>query len=99
LVAATVAYMILPWYLFVPSIITMSLISFVNVVLHDSFHIKNHWLKRYRWHRRLAETHFIHHRNIKKNLGIYFYLFDRMSGSFKRPPQKSGASGPSSRPS
>lgn len=98
LVLVVGAYILLPWQLFLPAWATMATVALVNNHLHDSFHVTGHWLKRFRWHRNLSEVHFVHHHNVKRNLGIYWYGIDRLVGSFKRP-ETASSSGPSSRPS
>lgn len=91
------AYVFLPWTLFLPAWITMATVSLVNNHLHDSFHVKGHWLKRFAWHRRLSKIHFVHHHNVKRNLGIYWYGFDRLTGNFRTSSAREPA-GPSPSP-
>lgn len=78
------AVLALPPAGFMTVISTIIVISLVNGVLHDSFHVQNHPLAAYTWHRRLGGLHEVHHRNVRKNLGIYFFWFDRLAGSFRR---------------
>lgn len=88
---------LLPWPLFLVFLITSSTVSLVNNYLHDSFHVKGHWLKKFGWHRGLSDVHWVHHHNVKRNLGIYWYGVDRMLGTFK-PFSAPGPAGPSPSP-
>lgn len=77
------AFLLLSWPLGLTVFLTTTLVSFANNIFHDSFHVKEHWLAKFRWHKKLRSIHFVHHRNVKKNLGIYWYGIDRIFGSFK----------------
>jgi len=74
----------LPWQLFVFFLTTSSIVALVNTYLHDSFHVSGHWLKRFSWHLHLSSVHLIHHHNVKRNLGIYWFGLDRIFGTFKK---------------
>jgi sterol desaturase/sphingolipid hydroxylase (fatty acid hydroxylase superfamily) len=77
------AWLLLAW----PLALTFSLItigvSVFNDLVHDSFHVENHWMTQFRWHSRTRELHRIHHVNVKKNLGMYLTIYDRIFGSFR----------------
>lgn len=88
---------LLPWPMFLTFLVVSSTVSLVNNYLHDSFHVKGHWLKRFGWHRSLSDVHWVHHHNVKRNLGIYWYGVDRMLGTFK-PFSAPGPVGPSPLP-
>lgn len=66
------AWIVLPWHLATIFFVTSSATALANSYLHDSYHMNDHWLRRFGWHRRLVDTHYVHHLNVKKNLGIYF---------------------------
>lgn len=100
LLIGILAWCILPLSLFITALATMSTAAIVNTTLHDSFHVENHWLKRFKWHQRLVIIHYIHHINVKKNLGIYFFFFDVITNNFKNPRfQRRPPSWPFSHPS
>ena len=79
---------LLPWPCFVAFFATSSVLSLFNNYMHDSFHVTTHWLRRYRWYDRLSATHRVHHENVKKNLGIYWYVFDRIFGTYRSPSNR-----------
>jgi sterol desaturase/sphingolipid hydroxylase (fatty acid hydroxylase superfamily) len=78
-----VAAAVLPWPCFGVFFVVSSFFSLANNYLHDSFHVTGHWLRNFGWHKRLTVTHQVHHHNVKKNLGIYWYGLDRLFGSFR----------------
>lgn len=63
-----------------------ALMGFLHNYLHDSFHIKNHWLGRvpvlggifHRW----IELHYLHHVDMSKNYGIFTFFWDRLFGTY-----------------
>lgn len=78
----TMAWVFLVW----PVALTFSFVtigvSFFNDIVHDSFHVKDHWMTRFRWHGRLRTAHRVHHKNLKKNLGMWLFLYDRILGTY-----------------
>lgn len=76
------AFHILPLALVITSLIVMSLMSFLHSYLHDSFHIRNHWLYRIpligilfaRW----THLHWLHHVDMQKNFGIFLFHWDHL---------------------
>lgn len=66
------------WYL----VIEMLLLGWMHNYFHDATHIRNHYLNRFSLFRRWKQLHFKHHLDTSKNYGIFFFLFDRIFGSF-----------------
>ncbi len=72
----------LPLYLTIIVVIEMLLIGWLNSYLHDSLHIRNHWLFRVpiiknifsRW----QDLHRLHHIDMDTNFGIFAFHWDRM---------------------
>jgi len=65
------------------------LVAFVFVggahgVVHDAFHVSDHWLGHFGWFRHLRALHEPHHHDMSKNLGILWFGWDRLFGSFRR---------------
>lgn len=81
----------LPLHLSVVALLTTSLCAFLNSYIHDSYHIRNHFLSKFRYYRRLRALHYLHHVQMSKNYGIYWLGFDKMAGTYKK-----GYSSPSS---
>lgn len=65
----------LPLYLAIISIIEMLQVAFLNDYIHNSYHIKNHYLSRAPFIRhlyfRLQYIHYLHHRNMQRNFGMF----------------------------
>lgn len=63
-----------------------AVMGFLHDYLHDSFHIKNHWLTRTpllnvifgRW----IQLHYLHHVDMGKNFGIFAFHWDRIFKTF-----------------
>lgn len=53
--------------------------------LHTEFHLTGTWFARFAWFRTLRTLHFYHHRNLKKNLGIVWFFWDRLLSTYRRP--------------
>jgi sterol desaturase/sphingolipid hydroxylase (fatty acid hydroxylase superfamily) len=55
-----------------------------NDAVHDSFHVKNTWLRFLPFWTKLREHHFLHHHDMKRNFGIISFEWDRVFKTFKR---------------
>ncbi len=53
-------------------------LGLLNNWLHDSFHIKDHFLNFFGWFRKLVELHFEHHMDMQKNFGIFLFMWDKL---------------------
>jgi hypothetical protein len=60
-------------------------IGVAHDTLHTSFHLRTSWLTRFRWFRWLRLIHFVHHRRMNRNLGIFWFGWDRLLKAFRRP--------------
>lgn len=60
------------------------IVGVLNEKIHDYFHIKNHWLNKYYWFRRLKMIHWYHHKHPKTNHGIIWFGPDKLFGTFKK---------------
>ncbi len=64
----------------------MAFVGIASDVVHDSFHVKDHILSklipRYDVMRAL---HFQHHRNMKRNFGIFSFICDRLFRTLQKP--------------
>lgn len=63
--------------------VVMLSFGLLNDYVHDNMHVWNHWLNRFAWFRRARVTHFVHHRNMKVNYGIFFFAWDKVFGSYR----------------
>lgn len=66
------------------SLFTMLITGAFHNYIHEWFHIKDHWLNKLSWFKRLNELHYLHHIDQTKNFGIFWFFFDRMFNSFKK---------------
>lgn len=71
------------WHVALTTIVVMLIFGAITSYLHDSFHIRDHFLGRFSWHRDLTRVHRAHHENMKKNFGIHSHIVDRIAGTFK----------------
>jgi sterol desaturase/sphingolipid hydroxylase (fatty acid hydroxylase superfamily) len=77
---------ILPLSLVITTLIVMGIMGFLHSYLHDSFHIKNHFLTRIPvvkvifgyWNK----LHYLHHVDMQKNFGIFLFHWDHVFRTF-----------------
>jgi len=50
--------------------------GFLNDYVHDSMHLRRHWLQRFRYYRKLRRLHFMHHVDMTRNFGIVAMQWD-----------------------
>lgn len=50
--------------------------GFLNDYVHDSFHLREHWLQKFSYYRKLRRWHFQHHFDMAKNFGIVVMKWD-----------------------
>lgn len=81
---------IFPIYLTASILLEMALIGYLNVYVHDQFHVRNNLLlkvknkKFAKFYRRLIKMHFLHHKYVKTNFGVFSFEFDKMFGTYKK---------------
>jgi sterol desaturase/sphingolipid hydroxylase (fatty acid hydroxylase superfamily) len=73
---------LLPLGLMLTSLVVMVIMSFLHSYLHDSFHIKGHWLYRVPVMKHIFERwvylHYLHHIDMQKNFGIFLFHWDHI---------------------
>lgn len=60
-------------------------IGMANNWVHDSLHIRGHFLERFRAFRVWRTAHRVHHANVATNLGIFTFGWDKIFGTFRKP--------------
>lgn len=60
-------------------------IGWLHNYTHEGFHLNAFWMDRFAWFRSLRSLHWLHHRNHRKNLGIVWFGWDRILGTFRSP--------------
>jgi sterol desaturase/sphingolipid hydroxylase (fatty acid hydroxylase superfamily) len=83
-VTLSAAWIMLPLTQAIAAVVTVALVALFNNHIHDAYHIDNHWLNRHRWFRRLRALHYVHHKHVTKNIGIYVFWIDSLMRRFKR---------------
>jgi sterol desaturase/sphingolipid hydroxylase (fatty acid hydroxylase superfamily) len=73
---------VVSWWLVVAMLTEMLFIGYLHDMIHDAFHLRNHWLYKLSAFRRWSKLHFVHHLDMSKNYGIYGHLCDRIFGTF-----------------
>jgi len=75
------------WYLLMVVWLVQGLMGFLHDYMHDSFHIKNHWMNRVPWlgviFRKWSYLHYLHHVNMEINYGIFSFHWDRAFRTFR----------------
>lgn len=75
---------LLPWFDALTCNVTVLAVALWNSYIHDAFHIRGHWLERFRFFRKQRIMHRIHHANVHRNISMYLYVFDKVFGTLKR---------------
>ena len=78
-------FLILSPIMFGVSAATTGLVAFVNFYVHDTYHLSGNPFAGTKFFKRLTDYHHVHHRNMKKNFGIYSFFIDRLFGTFRSP--------------
>lgn len=69
------------------------LVGWFHQYFHEGFHVENFWLRKYRWFQKLEDLHYLHHRNMRRNLGILWFGWDRVFRTYREvvptPSEKS----------
>lgn len=57
-------------------------VGWLHDYIHESFHLNEHWLLKYKFIQRLKELHILHHKYPQKNHGIIWFIPDRLFRTF-----------------
>jgi len=56
----------------------LMVVGTIGVYLHNSFHVKNHWLEQFQWFHELRALHYIHHLgNTNHNFAVMNFSIDK----------------------
>jgi len=64
-------------------VVEAAVIGWLHDYLHGQFHLKDSWTLRYDCLKQLRVWHWYHHRNMKRNLGIVWFGWDRVFRTFR----------------
>jgi sterol desaturase/sphingolipid hydroxylase (fatty acid hydroxylase superfamily) len=83
---------LLPLSLVITALVIMGLMGFLHSYLHDSFHIRNHFLTRIPGVRVIFaywnHLHYLHHIDMQKNFGIFLFHWDHIFKTFWKEPKQ-----------
>jgi sterol desaturase/sphingolipid hydroxylase (fatty acid hydroxylase superfamily) len=65
-----------PWMI-VENMGTFIMFGVLNDWIHDTTHLRRHFLQKFTYYRRIRAAHLIHHVNMNKNYGIVSFEWDR----------------------
>jgi hypothetical protein len=89
IITTAIAFMCIPlwfafnaWWIYPIVLATGVFVGWLNDYAHYAFHIKEHWLNKYKYFRRLKYLHLLHHIHPKKNQGIIWFGADRLFRTF-----------------
>lgn len=73
----------LPLYMQAIVTVEFAVLGFLHGYVHDALHIRGHWMERLWGFHHLRRAHIIHHLAMKRNLGIFWFGWDRVFGSYR----------------
>lgn len=62
---------------------TMIATGVLHVEIHDSFHLNKTVWGKLPFYQRWKNLHKVHHKNVQKNFGIFYFGIDRATGTYK----------------
>lgn len=80
---AAVAAAGVPWWQVALLIVEAAAIGWAHDYVHEAMHVEGHRLERHAWFAEARRLHFIHHRSMRRNLGILMFLWDRVFRTFR----------------
>jgi len=57
-------------------------VAFISDYIHSQIHLNRSWLEKYKWFQKKREAHFIHHKNVNKNMNIIDMTMDKLNGTY-----------------
>lgn len=81
-ICSTATLWLFPWLYGIALVLEFSVLSYITNTVHNATHTVGHWLEIFGWYRQLKREHWIHHANVKKNLGVLTFIYDRLAKSY-----------------
>lgn len=75
-------YLYFGWAVYDAALAGAVVILKLNAYVHDSLHVRGHWLERFKTFHKLRSIHFEHH-VVDKNFGIFDFTADLLFRTFK----------------
>ncbi len=73
------------WPVYVTLVVTGVLVGYLHDYAHEAFHLEGDTrLNRFVWFKSLRKAHWVHHRSVKKNLGILWFGWDRLFKTYSK---------------
>jgi sterol desaturase/sphingolipid hydroxylase (fatty acid hydroxylase superfamily) len=83
IVLSLMLFSVIPIAMGIGIILEMILIGFVNNNMHDGFHLRKSFWDRFKFFSHLRKLHYEHHVDMSKNYGIFYFMWDKLFGTFK----------------
>lgn len=78
LILIATCWLVFPLYLWITVSVSMLLDGLLNDYIHKCVHLQRTWLMRFKWFKTLRTLHFLHHRQMDRNYGIYQLFLDKL---------------------
>jgi sterol desaturase/sphingolipid hydroxylase (fatty acid hydroxylase superfamily) len=72
------------WGAVIAAVLTGAAYGLLSDYIHDSFHIRGHFLSRFARWKKWRDAHRVHHVNMSLNYGIFLFTWDRAFGTYRR---------------
>jgi sterol desaturase/sphingolipid hydroxylase (fatty acid hydroxylase superfamily) len=83
-VIAALFFWLTPLWLAIPVAFDLAAFGWLNSYVHDSTHIRGHWLERFKLYQKWRAIHYLHHVDMGKNFGIVTFLADRVMKTYRK---------------
>jgi sterol desaturase/sphingolipid hydroxylase (fatty acid hydroxylase superfamily) len=80
---AMTIFHVVPMVLGILLLIEMAIVSILNATIHDDMHLFTSFWGRFWFFGELVYKHHIHHQNVSRNLGIFYFGWDKVFGSYQ----------------
>lgn len=81
---AMTIFHVVPMVLGILLLIEMGVVGYLNAAIHDDMHLFKSFWGRFWFFGELVYKHHIHHLDTSKNLGIFWFGWDKVFGSFQK---------------
>lgn len=86
MIIALLGYVFLPFDVFLVHISSLALSFYAHVYLHVQYHLRDTWLKRFKWFERKQTLHLLHHKNMLTNYAVVEFFWDKVLGTYQDVP-------------
>ncbi len=72
-----------PWWALALVFAEGTFVGWLHNYIHEGFHLETFWLVRFSWFRTVRASHWLHHWNMRRNLGIMWFGWDRLFKTYR----------------